>query len=89
VRGLAPRGTLVIIGAAPDPLPIEPVPLIQSGISVIGHPCGTARDIEETMQFAVLAGVRAWIKEWPLARAADAYQAMNEGRARYRMVLTM
>jgi len=89
VGGLTPGGALVIIGAATDPLPIEPIPLIQSGISVIGHTCGTARDIEETMQFAVLAGVRAWIQEWPLGQAADAYTALNEGRARYRMVLTM
>ena len=49
----------------------------------------TARDVEETMHFAVLSGVRAWIEERPLAEAADAYAAMDEGRARFRMVLTM
>jgi alcohol dehydrogenase len=53
------------------------------------HPSGTSRDIEETMHFAVLSGVRAWIEERPLAEAAEAYAAMDEGRARYRMVLTM
>jgi alcohol dehydrogenase len=41
------------------------------------------------MHFAVLSGVRAWIEERPLAAAAEAYAAMDEGRARYRMVLTM
>ena len=41
------------------------------------------------MQFAVLSGVRARIEELPLSEAADAYAAMAEGRARYRMVLTM
>ena len=39
------------------------------------------------MHFAVQSGVRAWIEERPLAEAAEAYAAMEEGRARYRMGL--
>jgi alcohol dehydrogenase len=89
VAGLRPEGELVIIGVSADPLPITPIQLISPGLSVIGHPSGTARDVEETMQFAVLSGVRARIEEQPLAKAADAYAAMEHGRARYRMVLTM
>ncbi|MGB3475796.1 MAG: alcohol dehydrogenase catalytic domain-containing protein [Mycobacterium sp.] len=87
--GLAPRGELVIIGVTTEPLPIAPVQLITPGLSLTGHPSGTARDIEETMRFAVLSGVRARIEERPLAQAAEAYAAMAEGRARYRMVLTV
>ncbi|CAJ1505388.1 alcohol dehydrogenase catalytic domain-containing protein [[Mycobacterium] holstebronense] len=87
--GLAPRGELVIIGVTGEPLPIAPVQLITPGLSVTGHPSGTARDVEETMAFAVLSGVRARIEERPLAQAAEAYAAMEQGRARYRMVLTI
>lgn len=54
-----------------------------------GHPSGTARAVAETMAFAVLSGVRARVEEQPLAQAVEAYAAMAEGRARYRMVLTM
>jgi alcohol dehydrogenase len=89
VGGLAPEGELVIIGVTFDPLPIAPAQLINDGLSVVGHPSGTSRDIEETMHFAVLSGVRTVIEERPLAEAADAYAAMDEGRARYRMVLTV
>ena len=89
VGGLGPEGELVIVGVTADPLPIAPIQLITPGISVAGHPSGTSRDVEETMHFAVLSGVRAWIEERPLAEAAEAYAAMDEGRARYRMVLTM
>lgn len=89
VGGLVPQGELVVVGVTPDPLPISPLQLIMPGVSVTGHPSGTARDVEETMQFAVLSGVRAQIEERPLAEAAEAYAAMDEGRARYRMVLTM
>ena len=41
------------------------------------------------MDFAVQSGVRAVIEERPLADAAEAYAAMDSGRARYRMVLTV
>jgi len=89
VGGLAPEGQLVIVGVSADTLPISPMQLISQGLSVSGHPSGTSRDVEETMRFAVLTGVRARIEERPLAEAAEAYAAMEEGRARYRMVLTM
>lgn len=87
--GLAPEGELVIIGATVDPMPISPLGLIMGGHHVVGHPSGTATDIEDTMRFAVKSGVRARIEEMPLAYAADAYAKMDSGRARYRMVLTM
>lgn len=89
VGGLAPQGELVIIGATFDPLPITPGDLLFGNFSVVGHPSGTSADIEDTMHFAVLSGVRARIEEMALAQAAEAYAAMDEGRARYRMVLTM
>jgi alcohol dehydrogenase len=89
VGGLLPRGELIVVGVTPDPLPISPMQLITPGLSVTGHPSGTARDVEETMQFAVQSGVRARVQELPLAQAAEAYAAMDEGRARYRMVLTV
>jgi alcohol dehydrogenase len=89
VGGLAPQGELVIIGVTPDNLPISPLQLINDGLSVTGHPSGTARDVEETMHFALQSGVRARVEEKPLAEAAEAYAAMEEGRARYRMVLTV
>ncbi|MCT7658693.1 alcohol dehydrogenase catalytic domain-containing protein [Mycobacterium deserti] len=89
VGSLGPEGELVIVGVTFDPLPISPADLILTGRRVTGHPSGTSRDVEETMHFAVQSGVRAKIEELPLAQAAEAYAAMEEGRARYRMVLTM
>ena len=89
VGGLGPQGELVIIGVTPDDLPISPLQLINAGLSVSGHPSGTARDVEETMAFAVQTGVRAMIEERPLAQAAEAYEAMDSGKARYRMVLVI
>jgi alcohol dehydrogenase len=89
VGGLAPQGELVIIGATFDPLPIAPGDLLFGNFTVTGHPSGTSADIEDTMHFAVQSGVRARIEEMALAQAGEAYAAMDQGRARYRMVLTM
>ena len=89
VGGLQPQGELVTIGVTADPLPISPLQLITPGLSVIGHPSGTAKDVEDTMHFAVLSGVRAWIEELPLSQVAEGYAALEQGRAHYRTVLTV
>ncbi|MGZ4562345.1 MAG: alcohol dehydrogenase [Mycobacterium sp.] len=89
VGGLAPLGELVTIGVTGEPLPVSPLQLITPGLSVVGHPSGTAKEIEDTMHFAVLSGVRAWIEELPLSQAAEGYAALEQGRAHYRTVLTM
>jgi alcohol dehydrogenase len=89
VGGLGPEGELVVVGVTPENLPISPLDLINAGLSVTGHPSGTSRDIEETMHFAVQTGVRPVVEERPLSEAAEAYEAMDTGKARYRMVLTV
>jgi alcohol dehydrogenase len=88
VGGLAPQGQLITVGVSADNLPISPLQLITPGLSVTGHPSGTSRDVEETMHFALLSGVRAMIQEVPLAQAAEGYETMDSGKARYRVVLT-
>jgi D-arabinose 1-dehydrogenase-like Zn-dependent alcohol dehydrogenase len=89
IGGLLPQGELITIGVTPEPLGISPLQLITPGLSIVGHPSGTAKEIEDTMQFAVLSDVRAWIEELPLAQAAEGYATLEQGRAHYRTVLTM
>jgi D-arabinose 1-dehydrogenase-like Zn-dependent alcohol dehydrogenase len=89
VDGLGPNGKLVIVGASPEPLSISPLQLIGGRRSVQGWASGTAKDSEDTMQFSVLTGVRPMIERYPLEKAAEAYQQMITGKARFRVVLTM
>ncbi|WP_445284262.1 alcohol dehydrogenase [Streptomyces sp. DSM 118148] len=88
VEGLAPRGELVVIGADTEPLGISPAQLLMSGRVIRGHPSGTAKDVEDTMAFSVLHGIRPMTESVPLERADEAYRKMLSGRARFRMVLT-
>jgi D-arabinose 1-dehydrogenase-like Zn-dependent alcohol dehydrogenase len=89
VNGLGPNGTLLVIGATMDPLNVTPVQLIIGNKSLKGWASGTARDSEDTLNFSSLSGVRPMIERYPLEKAADAYQQMLSGKARFRVVLTM
>ncbi|MFF2204701.1 alcohol dehydrogenase [Streptomyces sp. NPDC058145] len=88
VDGLAHRGELVVIGADTEPLGISPVQLLMSGRVVRGHPSGTAKDVEDTMAFSALHGIRPMTESVPLEQADEAYRKMLSGRARFRMVLS-
>jgi alcohol dehydrogenase len=88
VDGLAPRGELVVIGADTEPLGISPTQLLMSGKIVRGHPSGTAQDVEDTLAFSTLRGIRPMTETVPLDAADEAYRKMMSGAARFRMVLT-
>ena len=55
--------------------------------SIAGWPSGTAPDSEDTLKFSVMSNVRPMVETFPLAKAADAYQRMMSGKARFRVVL--
>ncbi|MFF2325476.1 MULTISPECIES: alcohol dehydrogenase [unclassified Streptomyces] len=88
VEGLAPRGELVVIGATAEPLGISPNQLLMSGKVVRGHPSGTAQDVQDTLAFSALHGIRPMTETVPLDEADAAYRKMMSGAARFRMVLT-
>jgi D-arabinose 1-dehydrogenase-like Zn-dependent alcohol dehydrogenase len=88
VNGLAVNGKLVVLGAAADPLEVPTPSLISGRRSIVGWPSGTSMDSEDTMAFSVLTGVRSMNEPFPLERAAEAYERMMSGRARFRVVLT-
>jgi D-arabinose 1-dehydrogenase-like Zn-dependent alcohol dehydrogenase len=89
VDGLGPSGKLLVIGADQSPLTITPLQLIGPRRSILGWPSGTAKDSEDTMQFSALTGVRPMIERFPLEKAAEAYERMISGKARFRVVITM
>jgi D-arabinose 1-dehydrogenase-like Zn-dependent alcohol dehydrogenase len=89
IDGLAPGGKLIVVGAAFEPLAVSPLQIVLSRRSIQGWPSGTAKDSEDTLQFAALTGVRPMIERYPLEKAADGYDQMISGRARFRVVLTL
>jgi alcohol dehydrogenase/propanol-preferring alcohol dehydrogenase len=89
VGGLGVLGKLMVIGASNDPIEVPPVQLIGGKRSIQGWAAGTSIDSEDTLRFSQMCGVRPMIEKFPLARAAEAYDRMMSGKARFRVVLTM
>jgi D-arabinose 1-dehydrogenase-like Zn-dependent alcohol dehydrogenase len=85
--GLGIDGKMIIVGAA-DPLEVPPLLLIGGRRSVMGWPSGRSIDSQDTLRFSALTGVRSMNEVFPLERAAEAYEHMMSGKARFRVVLT-
>jgi D-arabinose 1-dehydrogenase-like Zn-dependent alcohol dehydrogenase len=85
--GLGVNGKMIIVGAA-DPLEVPPLLLIGGRRSVMGWPSGRSIDSQDTLRFSALTGVRSMNEVFPLERAAEAYEHMMSGKARFRVVLT-
>jgi len=89
IDGLKANGKLLVVGAAFDSLTVTPIQLIGGRKALQGWPSGTAMDSEDTLNFSAFTGVRPMIERYPLEKAAEAYQQMISGKARFRVVLTM
>jgi D-arabinose 1-dehydrogenase-like Zn-dependent alcohol dehydrogenase len=88
IGGLVPTGTLMIVGAVPS-LEVPALQLLLKSQQVKGWYSGTSLDSQETLAFSVLSGVRSMNESYPLARVNEAYERMVQGKARFRVVLTM
>jgi D-arabinose 1-dehydrogenase-like Zn-dependent alcohol dehydrogenase len=87
--GLAVDGKLVIVGAPAEPLAVSALPLIFGRRSIMGWPSGTSIDSQDTLAFSAQSGVRPMTEVFPLERAAEGYERMMSGKARFRVVLTI
>jgi len=84
--GLAPNGVFIVIGAA-GPISVDPILLISGCRSVKGWYSGTSIDSQDTLSFSASNGVQSMNEVFPLERAAEAYDRMMSGKARFRVVL--
>ena len=88
IGGLGVDGKMVIVGVPNDPLEVLPIMLILKRQSIAGWPSGSSRDSQDALAFSALTGVRSMNEVFPLERAAEAYDRMISGAARFRAVLT-
>ena len=87
INGLTPDGKLVMLGVPGEPIPVYAWQVLR-GRSITGSAGGTGVQSQDAMRFAAMTGVRPMIETMPLDRAAEAYELMMSGRARFRVVLT-
>jgi D-arabinose 1-dehydrogenase-like Zn-dependent alcohol dehydrogenase len=89
IGGLGIRGSLMVLGAPFAPIAVPAFPMIGGERRVQGWYSGTSIEAEDTLAFSVLAGVRSMNEVLPLDKAAEGYDRMMSGKARFRVVLTM
>jgi propanol-preferring alcohol dehydrogenase len=87
--GLAPDGTLVVLGAAPGEISINPMDLISGRRHLMGSPSGSRKDIRAALEFAAANGVKPQLTPYKLEDAGKALDDMHEGRLHGRAVLLM
>ena len=88
IGGLSRDGKLIILGASQEPVPVSTLDMIGGRRTVTGWPSGASIDSEDTLAFSAMAGVHPMTEVFPLERAAEAYERMMSGKARFRVVLT-
>ncbi|PYU26822.1 MAG: alcohol dehydrogenase [Acidobacteria bacterium] len=88
LAGLGLNGKMIVVGAADEPIQVPAYLLIGGRRSVTGWPSGTSIDSQDTLAFSAQNGVRSRNEIFPLERAAEAYERMMSGKARFRVVLT-
>jgi D-arabinose 1-dehydrogenase-like Zn-dependent alcohol dehydrogenase len=86
--GLGINGKLILVGNPDQPLEVQGRLLIAGRRSITGWPSGSPVDSQDTLAFCALTGVRPMTEVFPLERAAEAYERMMSGKARFRVVVT-
>ncbi len=89
IDGLGANGTMMVIGAGPDPIEVQTGTMIFGNKALKGWASGTPVDSEDTLRFAEYTGVRPMIEKFPLDKVNQAYARMTSGKAQFRVVLTM
>lgn len=87
--GLGLNGKLIVVGVSQEPIQISTLQIIFSRQAVQGWPSGTSLDSQDALAFSALQSVRPMIETVPLERAAEGYERMMSGKARFRVVITM
>ena len=87
IPGLAPDGTLVILGVGAGNISVAPSDMIFPRRRVMGSPSGGRSDIRATLNFSLHNKVLPRITKFPLADAAKALDLMRTGKLRDRAVL--
>lgn len=87
VKTLAPYGRMHVVGAVLEPIPVSAISLIWGQKSVSGSPTGSPTDIATMLEFAARHGIVPQTEHYPMSRINEAFERLEAGQARYRIVL--
>lgn len=85
---LKTRGTLVQLGGPEGPVPLGMYPLIYGKRSLTSSLVGSPDEIREMLQLAADKQIKPWVELRKMEEANQAIVDMEDGKARFRYVLT-
>src|SRR5262249_37270556 len=88
-QGLRPNGDSTGLAAGAEPIGASDMAPTFAARDLTGALTGDPATGDTTLRCRALSGVSAMIEKVPLEQAADAYNKMMTGKARFRIVLTM
>ena len=86
--GLAPDGTLLLLGYGHEPLSLPTMPMVLGRLHVLANPSGSPHDLRDTLAFAASHGILPEVTAVSLDQAPNILAAMAAGTARGRSVIT-
>ena len=84
---LAPHGRMHVVGAVLEPIPVKAMSLIFGQKSVSGSPTGSPVGIETMLEFAARHQITPQTEHFAMSRINEAFEHLEAGKARYRIVL--
>ncbi|AIR67945.1 alcohol dehydrogenase catalytic domain-containing protein [Dickeya fangzhongdai] len=89
LAALAPQGKVILLGTGRTPVQIMPGMMIGAERALTGSFVSTPSETERALRFSHLFQALPVTELMPLERANDALSRLREGKARYRIVLTI
>ena len=87
IGGLGVDGELLMVGATPESVEVNPMEMLTGRKSVAGWPSGTPTDSEDTLKFSALFDTKPMIEEYDLDNVKEAYERMINNKSKFRVVL--
>lgn len=87
MKVLAPKGKLHHVGMVSEPMPVSAGSLIGGEKSVSGSPTGSRALIQTMLDFSVRHSIYPTVEEFPMENVNQAIKHLENGKARYRVVL--
>jgi alcohol/geraniol dehydrogenase (NADP+) len=84
---LAPNGRMHVVGAVLEPIPVAAFPMIMGQKSVSGSPTGSPVEMATMLEFAARHNITPQTEHLPMSRINEAFERLEAGQARYRIVL--
>ncbi|ATB40450.1 alcohol dehydrogenase [Cystobacter fuscus] len=84
---LRPQGTLVVVGAPPEAVPVHAFSLIGGNKRLVGSMIGGIAETQEMLDYCAKHNIVSDIEIIPIQKINEAYERMMKGDVRYRFVI--